>query len=112
MTVSGRDIVRGLPVEAVISSEDVREAMQPSINGILDAILYTLEHIEPELSSDIIKNKIHLVGGGSMLKGWDELILKNAGIPAVVADNPLECTAIGAGKANGLMRRIKSKIND
>ena len=111
MTVSGRDIVRGLPVETVVSSEDVREAMQASINGIIDAILYALEHIAPELSADIIKNKIHLVGGGALLHGWEELILKNTGIPAVVAPNPLECTAIGAGKANGLMRRIKSKNN-
>ncbi len=110
MTVSGRDILRGLPVESVISSDDVRAALQNSVNGIVDSVLYVLEHIAPELSSDIVKNKIHLTGGGSLLRGWEALILKKTGINAMVAENPLECCAIGAGKANGLMRRIKNNI--
>ncbi|MDO8686525.1 MAG: rod shape-determining protein [Clostridiales bacterium] len=96
--VRGRDLITGLPKTITISSDEVMEALKESINAIVDAIKYTLEKTPPELASDIMDTGIMLTGGGALLAGLDLLIRDETGIPVMIAENPLECVAMGAGK--------------
>lgn len=96
--VRGRDLLTGLPKNITISSSEVAEALKESISAILDAIKQTLEKTSPELASDIMIKGIMLTGGGALLRGFDKVIMKETGIPVFIAENPLDCVAIGAGK--------------
>ena len=98
MQIKGRNLADGLPGEAIISGTDVREALIEPVEAIVDAILTTLEKTPPELSADIIDYGITLTGGGAMLRGLDKLISQRTSIPVQVADEPLDCVAIGTGK--------------
>ncbi len=98
MDVKGRNLVDGLPKNITISSEEVREALADPVSAIVDAIRSTLECTPPELSADIIDNGIMLTGGGAMLRGLDVLVNRETGMPVHVAENPLDCVAIGTGK--------------
>lgn len=98
MDVKGRNLVDGLPKNIVISAEEVREALADPVGAIVDAIKSTLERTPPELSADIITNGIMLTGGGALLRGLDMLINRETGMPVHVAENPLDCVAIGTGK--------------
>ena len=98
MDVKGRNLVDGLPKNITISSEEVREALADPVSAIVDAIRSTLESTPPELSADIIDNGIMLTGGGAMLRGLDVLVSRETGMPVHVAENPLDCAAIGTGK--------------
>ena len=98
MDVKGRNLVDGLPKNITISSEEVREALADPVSAIVDAIRSTLESTPPELSADIIDNGIMLTGGGAMLRGLDVLVSRETGMPVHVAENPLDCVAIGTGK--------------
>jgi len=97
-TVSGRDLVTGLPKEIEISSVEIREALTEPINSIVDSIKYTLEKTPPELAADIMEKGIMLTGGGALLRGLDQLINRETGIPVNVAEYPLDCVALGTGK--------------
>jgi rod shape-determining protein MreB len=96
--VRGRDLLTGLPKNITISSSEVAEALKESISAIMDAIKQTLEQTSPELASDIMVKGIMLTGGGALLRGFDKVIMKETGIPVFIAENPLDCVAIGAGK--------------
>ena len=98
MDVKGRNLVDGLPKNITISSEEVREALADPVSAIVDAIRSTLGGTPPELSADIIDNGIMLTGGGAMLRGLDVLVSRETGMPVHVAENPLDCVAIGTGK--------------
>ena len=98
MDVKGRNLVDGLPKNITISSEEVREALADPVSAIVDAIRSTLESTPPELSADIIDNGIMLTGGGAMLRGLDVLVSRETGMPVHVAENPLDCVAVGTGK--------------
>lgn len=97
--VKGRDLITGLPNEIEITQGQVREALKEPITAIVDAIKYTLERTPPELSSDIMVKGIMLAGGGAMLNGIDKFINNELHITVHIAENPLDCVAIGAGKA-------------
>lgn len=107
MTVSGRDLIDGLPLNLTISSDEVYIAIKESLDGIIDAIKATLERVDPELAADIIQNGIILIGGGSQLPGWSEFIYKETGVSTEVAVNALDCVAIGAGRAAGMIDKLK-----
>ena len=98
MSIHGRDLVSGLPKNIVINSAQIREAMKEPIQIILAAIKETLENTPPELAADIIDRGITLTGGGAMIHGLDTLISKETGINVHIADNPLDCVALGTGK--------------
>ena len=98
VTDTGRNLLDGLPKNITVSSEEVREALADPIGSIVDAIRSTLERTPPELSADIIDNGIMLTGGGAMLRGLDVLVSRETGMPVHVAENPLDCVAIGTGK--------------
>ena len=99
MDIKGRDLVSGLPKVLNISSAEIREALREPITAIIDAIKSTLEKTPPELSADVMEKGIMLTGGGAMLHGLDLLISNETHMPVHIAENPLDCVAIGAGKA-------------
>jgi len=107
--VRGRDLLSGLPKNVVLSSEEIRVAIEEPLTQIIAAIKGTLEKTPPELSSDIMDRGIVLTGGGSLLKGLDERLRQETGIPVHVTEDPLSCVVIGSGKSLeelDLLRRI------
>lgn len=99
LEVQGRDQVNGLPRSATITTGETIEAMQEPLNLIVGAVKAVLEKTPPELASDIIDRGMIVCGGGSQLRGMDKLLTRETGVPAYVAENPLACVALGAGKA-------------
>jgi len=99
MEVQGRDQVAGLPRTISISSEEVTEAFTESLGAIVGVVKSVLEKTPPELASDIIDRGMVLVGGGALLRKMDQLLTKETGVAAYVADAPMACVALGAGKA-------------
>jgi len=98
MQIRGRDIVSGLPISIYITSDEIRVAIIETVNNIVGAIKRVLERTPPELAADLYENGIYLTGGGALLKGLDIYIEKETGLKVHIADNPLECVALGAGK--------------
>ena len=99
MEIRGRDLISGLPKTMQISSSEVRDALRDPVNSIVDGIKSTLEKTPPELASDIMENGIMLTGGGALLKGLDKLVKEETGMPVKIAENPLDCVAVGTGKS-------------
>ncbi|MBL0926816.1 MAG: rod shape-determining protein [Phycisphaerales bacterium] len=91
----GRDMISGLPRKVVVTSEEIREALQEPVNAIVECCTRTLERAEPELAADLVDNGITLAGGGALLRGLD-IVLQNAtGMEVKIADDPLTCVARG-----------------
>jgi len=107
MTVSGRDLQQGLPVNIAISSDEVMDALRDSINLIVDCFKQVLEKTPPELSSDIYQNGVLLTGGGALLKGWDKLIMQETGIIANLSEQPFENVARGAGLSLDMLKALE-----
>lgn len=99
MQIKGRDLISGLPKILDITEVEVREALKEPVASIIDAIKTTLEKTPPELASDIMDKGIMLAGGGALLKGLDKLINHETHMPVHIAESPLDCVALGAGKA-------------
>ncbi len=99
LEVRGRDQVAGLPKTIVVSSDEVTEAIGEPIQAIVGAVRQTLEKTPPELAADIIDRGIVLTGGGAQLRHMDQLLVRETGVPCFVAENPIACVAIGAGRA-------------
>ena len=108
--VKGRDLATGLPRTIYITSSQVQEAMQESIAKIVDIVKNTLEKTPPELASDIMEKGIILAGGGALIKNLDKLLSIATGMPVLVADNPLDCVARGAGKTLDEIEKLKSVL--
>lgn len=98
MTIKGIHLNTGLPSAVEISSSEIREALQEPLKAIWECIRRTLEKSPPEMAADIIDRGIVLAGGGALLNGLDEMLRQNTQIPVHIADNPLMCVALGAGK--------------
>jgi rod shape-determining protein MreB len=98
LQVQGRDQVAGLPHRITITSEEVAEALSDPLSAVIAMIKAMLERTPPELSSDIIDRGIALIGGGALLRRIDELISRETGVAAYVADAPMACVALGAGR--------------
>jgi rod shape-determining protein MreB len=96
--VRGRDLVNGLPRSAMISSGELREALREPVREIVETVVSTLEQAPPELSADIMSRGIWLAGGGALLRGLDELIAHETGIPVHIAEDPLISVALGTGQ--------------
>jgi len=95
MEVRGRDMVSGLPRKIVITSEEIREALQEPVANIIETVTRTLEKVEPELAADLVDNGITLAGGGALLRGMDAVMSTSTGLDVQIADNPLTCVARG-----------------
>lgn len=99
MNVKGRDQVTGLPRTVTVTSDEITEAIAEPLDSIVNAVLVVLEETPPELMSDIIDKGMVLAGGGALLRGMDKLLAERTGIPCCIAENPLDCVAIGTGMA-------------
>jgi rod shape-determining protein MreB and related proteins len=99
MEIKGRDLVGGIPKMIVLSSDEVREAIAEPVHQIVETVLQTLERTPPELASDIVDRGIVLVGGGALLRDFDQLLREETKLPIVRGDDPLTAVAMGAGKA-------------
>lgn len=99
MNVRGRDMVAGLPKTVEVSSIEIREALSDPVRQIAEKLCQVLEETPPELSSDVIERGIVLTGGGALLRGLSTLLENITQIPVRVADNALDCVAIGTGRA-------------
>lgn len=99
MEIKGRNLVDGLPKNIVITAAEIREAISDPVGQIIDAVKNTLEKTPPELSADILDSGITLTGGGALLRGLDELMAKETGMPVFVAENPLDCVVLGTLKS-------------
>jgi rod shape-determining protein MreB and related proteins len=96
--IRGRDLVSGLPKTVLISAGDVRKAMDEPLNLIIDAVKTTLDKCPPELAGDVMDRGIALTGGGALLRGLDQRIREETGMPVHIADSPLDSVALGTGK--------------
>src|SRR5246127_2399784 len=99
--IRGRDMVAGLPKTVVLTSEEIRQALEEPLNQIIDAVKETLDRTPPELASDIMDRGIMLAGGGSLLQGLDERLREETQMPAHLAESPLTCVAVGSGRSLG-----------
>jgi len=95
--VRGRDLISGLPKELILESKDIMKALAPSLEAIVAAVQETIEKTPPDLVADIIRRGIYLTGGGSLLRGMDELIARQTKIPVWLAEDPLTSVVRGAG---------------
>jgi rod shape-determining protein MreB len=96
--IRGRDLVSGRPKTVVLTADEIRKALEDPVNAILDAIMATLDRCPPELAGDLMDRGIVLTGGGALLTGLDDRIRNETEMPVIVAENPLESVALGAGK--------------
>lgn len=99
MDIRGRDMISGLPKTINVSSDEIYTALREPVSNIVDAIKSTLEKTPPELASDVMEQGIMISGGGALLEGIDRLIGSETGMPVHIAEEPLDCVAIGTGKA-------------
>ncbi len=108
--VKGRDLKTGLPKEITITSTQVGEAIENSIQEIVDIVKSTLEKTPPELASDIMEKGIMLTGGGALIQNLDKLISEKTGMPVFITENPLECVVKGTAKTLDDLEKLKSVL--
>lgn len=106
-TVKGRNLLTGLPVIIEVSSSDMLEALDAPTQEIVEAVHLVLERTPPELAADIGDKGIIMTGGGALLKGMDKLLSEKTGIEVKIAENPVECVAIGTGKSLEWLKSIE-----
>jgi rod shape-determining protein MreB len=96
--VKGRNLSEGVPRSFTLNSNEILEALQEPLQGIVGAVKAALEQTPPELGSDVAERGIVLTGGGAMMRSLDKLIQEETGLPVLVADDPLTCVARGGGR--------------
>lgn len=106
MEVRGRNLAEGVPRSFTLNSNEILEAMQEPLSGIVGAVRAALEQAPPELASDIAERGMVLTGGGALLRDLDRLLMEETGLPVVVAEDPLTCVARGGGRALEIMNVI------
>ncbi len=97
--IKGRDLVNGVPKEIVINQAQLAEALSEPVTKIVEAVRLALENTQPELAADIFDSGIVLTGGGALLRDIDRVLAEETGLPVIVADDPMMCVALGAGRA-------------
>lgn len=112
MEIRGRDLLTGLPKTIEITSQEIATALHDTILAIVEAVKNTLEQTPPELGADIMDRGIVLTGGGALLKNLDKVISDETQMPVWIAENPLDCVAIGTGKALEHIDLFKTKSRD
>jgi len=110
MDIRGRDMVSGLPTTLHVSSDDITEAIQDELMGIIQAVKSVLQNTPPELSADVIDKGMVLSGGSSLLRNMDKLLTQATGVPAYVADDALLCVAKGTGVALDNLESYKRSV--
>jgi rod shape-determining protein MreB len=97
LEVKGQDATTGLPRGCIVTSQEIREALREPISRICASIREVLEKTPPELSADLVDSGLTLCGGGALLRGINQLIEEQIGLPVRVAPDPLACVALGTG---------------
>ncbi len=110
MEVKGRDQVAGLPRTIKITSDEVTEAMAEPLSSVVSMVKGVLEKTPPELASDIIDRGMVIAGGGALLRNVDRLLTQETGVPCYVAENPMACVALGAGRALDIYEAIRRSM--
>jgi len=110
--VRGRDMISGLPRKTMVTSEEIREALQEPVNAIVEAVIRTLERAEPELAADLVENGIVLAGGGALLRGIGAVLQNATGLSVRVADDPLTCVARGTSIFLDNIELLKSTLEN
>lgn len=110
MEIQGQDQVTGLPRSVFISTGEIVEALQETLQLQLTAIRNVLERTPPELASDIIDRGMVITGGGSLLRGIDKWLTQNTGVPAYLAEDPVDCIAQGAARALTMLEKLKRNL--
>ncbi|RJO65637.1 MAG: rod shape-determining protein [Candidatus Omnitrophota bacterium] len=106
MEVKGRDLITGLPKAVILTSEEVREALQEPLRAILEITKISLERTPPELAADLIEHGIVMAGGGALLRGIDKLISEETGLPVHIADDPITAVVRGTGEVLDQVRYL------
>lgn len=109
MEIRGRDLLTGLPKTLTVSAQEIAEALRDTVNEIIEAVKITLEKTPPELAADIMDRGIVLTGGGALLRNLDQVLAEETKMPVIIAENPLDCVAIGTGRALENLPMFKSK---
>lgn len=110
LEIRGRELTTGLPENKIVTSEQIQEAMAPSIEKIIDLVKSTLEKTPPELAADIVERGITLTGGGALIKNIDMLLSQRTEIPVYVAERPLDCVANGTSKTIEDMDKLRTAL--
>ncbi len=110
--VRGRDMISGLPRKMVITSEEIRDALQEPVSTIVEIVTRTLERAEPELAADLVDNGIVLAGGGALLRGCDTVLANSTGLEVRTAEDPLTCVARGTAIFLEDLDRLKKVLPD
>ncbi|HDK02525.1 MAG TPA: rod shape-determining protein, partial [Gammaproteobacteria bacterium] len=97
--IRGRNLAEGVPRSFTLNSNEILEALQEPLSGIVGAVRTALEQTPPELGSDVAERGIVLTGGGALLRDIDRLLMEETGLPVVVAEDPLTCVARGGGRS-------------
>jgi rod shape-determining protein MreB len=108
--IKGRNLSEGVPRSFVLNSNEILEALQEPLSGIVGAVKTALEQTPPELASDVAERGLVLTGGGALLRDLDRLLMEETGIPVVIADDPLTCVARGGGRVLELMDEHGAEI--
>ncbi len=111
MDVKGRDLKQGLPRKVVVTSEEIREALQEPVRGIVETVKATLEATPPELAADLVDSGIVMAGGGALLRGLDRVIAEEINLPVRVAEDPLTAVARGTGVFLEKIRDLKVALD-
>src|SRR6476620_1649815 len=112
MEIRGRDLLTGLPKTSEITAEEIAKALHDTVLAIVESVKNTLEQTPPELGADIMDRGIVLTGGGALLRNLDKVISQETQMPVLIAENPLDCVAIGTGKALEHIHLFKTKSRD
>ena len=111
MEIKGRDLMNGVPKEIMISQRQIAESLAEPVGAIIEAVKVALENTAPELAADIVDKGIMLTGGGALLQNLDMVLRQATGLPVSIAEDPLTCVALGAGRALEEMDRLKYMLN-
>lgn len=110
MDVRGRDLITGLPKTITVTAAEIQKAISEPVSAIIDAIKYTLEKTPPELAADVMESGIMLTGGGALLGDLDKLVSHETGMPVHIADEPLNCVAVGTGLVLENLETLKNVL--
>lgn len=110
MELKGRDLVRGVPKELIITEKQIAESLSEPVAAIVEGVKLALENTAPELAADIVDRGIVLTGGGALLKNLDIVLREATGLPVIVAEEALSCVALGTGKALDMMDLHKNVL--
>ncbi|MGF1476602.1 MAG: rod shape-determining protein [Geminicoccaceae bacterium] len=111
LEIKGRDLMNGVPKEIIISQRQVAESLAEPVSAIIEAVKVALEHTAPELSADIVDKGIVLTGGGSLLGNLDFVLRHATGLPVSLADEPLNCVALGTGRCLEEMKSLRHVLH-